>query len=646
MTHSIPSEQDEGAEEGISSLEDSAVEDSGIAARAGGDPAWFGLLQYLLDARGFDFHGYKSASLERRVRKRMEAVGVTEFPAYREFLELNPSEFGTLFNTILINVTSFFRDVAAWEAVREKALPQILANKAYNEPIRVWSGGCATGEEAYTIAMLLAQELGADEFRERVKIYATDLDEEALNAARHAAYTERQVETVPPEFLKKYFEQVDGLFFFRKDLRRQVIFGRHDLINDAPISRIDLLTCRNTLMYLNTETQARVLARLHFALNDGGFLLLGRAETLMAHGYTFVPVDLKRRLSRKAGGRSPGDRRDPRATPGISAETNHENRMRLAALEVSPVAQLVVDTAGIVTLVNERARSLFALRNNDVGRPLRDLQLSYRPVELRSLIEKAETERRPVAVKEIEWRGATGETRWLDLHIAPLIESAGVTIGTILTFTDVTGFRHLQRELEESHQELETAYEELQSTNEELETTNEELQSTVEELETTNEELQSTNEELETMNEELQSTNEELQTMNDELRQRGDDLNVSNAFLESVLTSLQGGVAVVDMELQVLAWNVRAEDLWGVRESEVTGKHLLNLDIGLPLERIRPLIKNCFSGERAPQMLMVDAVNRRGKTIRCEVTCTPLLSAGEELRGAILVMEESADGKA
>ena len=646
MTHSIPSEQDEGAEEEISSVEGSTLEDSGTTGRAGSDPSWFGLLQYLLDARGFDFHGYKSASLERRIRKRMEAVGLTEFSAYREFLELNPSEFGTLFNTILINVTSFFRDAAAWEAVREKAIPQILANKANSEPIRAWSAGCATGEEAFTIAMLLAQELGADQFRERVKIYATDLDEEALNTARHAAYTERQVETVPPEFLQEYFEQVDGLFFFRKDLRRQVIFGRHDLINDAPISRIDLLACRNTLMYLNTETQARVLARLHFALNDGGFLLLGRAETLMAHGYTFVPVDLKRRLSRKAGGRSPGDRRDPRATPGVPAETNHENRMRLAALEVSPVAQLVVDTAGIVTAVNERARSLFGLRSNDVDRPLRDLQLSYRPVELRSLIEKAETERRPVAVKEIEWRGATGETRWLDLHIAPLVESAGATIGTILTFTDVTSFRHLQRELEESHQELETAYEELQSTNEELETTNEELQSTVEELETTNEELQSTNEELETMNEELQSTNEELQTMNDELRQRGDDLNSSNAFLESVLTSLQGGVAVVDTDLQVLAWNTRAEDLWGLREAEVNGKHLLNLDIGLPLERIRPLIKNCFSGKRDPQTLVVDAVNRRGKTIRCEVTCTPLLSAAEELRGAILVMEESADGKA
>jgi two-component system, chemotaxis family, CheB/CheR fusion protein len=276
-----------------------------------------------------------------------------------------------------------------------------------------------------------------------------------------------------------------------------------------------------------------------------------------------------------------------------------------------------------------------------VGVPLRDLQLSYRPVELRSLIERAETERRTVAVKEIEWRSGISDTRWLDLFIAPLLDSAdGSVLGTVLTFVDATAHRRLQRELQESHEELETAYEELQSTNEELETTNEELQSTVEELETTNEELQSTNEELETMNEELQSTNEELQTLNDELRQRGADLNMSNAFLQSVLSSLRGGVAVVDEELRVLAWNSQAAELWGLREEEVDGKHLLNLDIGLPLERIRPLLRNCIGGDSENQPIMVDAVNRRGKSIRCQVTCTPLMDGGNGIRGAILLMEE------
>jgi two-component system, chemotaxis family, CheB/CheR fusion protein len=624
-------------------LADEPATETGTIIPVESDPEWPRLLEYLLSARGFDFHGYKPASLARRIRKRMEAVGQQSFGAYQDYLETHPSEFGTLFNTILINVTGFFRDPAAWDSVRTLATPEMLGGKSPGESIRAWSAGCATGEEAYTIAMILAETIGVDDFRERVKIYATDVDEEALTIARHAAYTDRQVEDVPPELLTKYFEQVDGLYSFRKDLRRQVIFGRHDLINDAPISRIDLLTCRNTLMYLNAETQARVLARLHFALNEGGFLLLGRAETLMAHGHTFVSVDLRRRLSRKGTQQSLRERAFG-AQDQVSEQESLDSRIQGAALEASPVAQLVVDATGQLVLVNDRARELFGLRKSDVGRPLRELQLSYRPVELRSLIERAETERRSIAVKEIEWRNSIAEIRWLDLHIAPLLDPAGTTVGTVLTFVDATAYRRLQRELEQSHQELETAYEELQSTNEELETTNEELQSTVEELETTNEELQSTNEELETMNEELQSTNEELQTLNDELRQRGEDLNLSNAFLRSVLCSLNGGVAVVDEELRVLAWNTQAVELWGLREDEVDGKHLLNLDIGLPLERIRPLLRSCLGGQSAPALL-VDAVNRRGRKIRCQVTCTPLRDGGDGVRGAILVMEDAHDGQ-
>jgi two-component system CheB/CheR fusion protein len=493
--------------------------------------------------------------------------------------------------------------------------------------------------------MILAEELGPEQFQQRVKIYATDVDDDALNAARHATYGQRHVEDVPPELLAKYFDHADGIYTFRKEFRRQVIFGRHDLINDAPISRVDLLTCRNTLMYLSSETQARVLSRLHFALNEGGFLLLGRAETLMAHGHSFITVDLKRRLSRKGGRLFPQIQLVGPEERTARQDGALDGRLHFAALEASPVAQLVVDSGGELALANERSRELFGLRKDDVGRPLRDLQLSYRLVELRSLIERVESERRPVLVKEIEWWGRQGELRWLDLSVVPIMDRSGAVSGTILTFNDATGHRQLQRELEQSHQELETAYEELQSTNEELETTNEELQSTVEELETTNEELQSTNEELETMNEELQSTNEELQTLNDELRQRGEDLNTSNAFLESVLASLEGGVAVVDTEFRVLAWNRQAADLWGLREEEVDGKHLLNLDIGLPLEQIRPLLRSCLTGESTSQTVTLDAVDRRGKTIHCQVTCTPLANGNDGVRGAILMMEDS-DGKA
>jgi len=626
---------DDGATEATG---DELAEVTEALATPTADPRWVELLQYLHVARGFDFQGYKPTTLARRVRKRMNTLGIETYDAYQEYIELHQDEFRELFNIILINVTTFFRDPESWEALRTMAIAPLLAAKSDSEPIRAWSAGCASGEEAYSIAMMLAQEMGVEQFRERVKIYGTDVDEDALNVARHATYTDKQLENVSSELREKYFEQVDGLYAFRKDLRRQVIFGRHDLISDAPISRVDLLVCRNTLMYFNAETQARILGRFQFALVETGCLFLGRAETLMAQGQMFVPVDMKRRISRK---RSRGTPREAfRVGQGLLASGDHAEHLRAGAIEVSPVAQVVLEAEGRVITINERARSLFGLHENDIGRPFRDLQLSYRPVELRSVIERAEVEQRTVSVKDIEWRGNTGEVRWLDLTVTPVLVGDDPIRGMLVTFTDMTGYLRLRRELEQSHMELETAYEELQSTNEELETTNEELQSTVEELETTNEELQSTNEELETMNEELQSTNEELETINDEVRQSGENLNQANRFLESVLTSLRSGVAVVDRELRLLAWSRHAEELWGLRNDEVSGQHLLNLDLGLPLQRLRPALKACLNGNSSQTRVTLEAVNRRGKKIVCQVTCSPLLGPDTTVAGAIIVMDE------
>src|SRR5947209_8548037 len=271
--------------------------------------AFTALLEYLKRSRGFDFTGYKPTSLERRIRKRMEGVNVESFEDYVDYLEVHPDEFVHLFNTILINVTSFFRDPPAWDYLAREVLPRLLAERPSGEPIRVWSAGCASGQEAYTLAMLLAEALGTEAFRERVKIYGTDVDLDALNQARHASYAAREVEDVPPELLAKYFEPAGDRYVFQKDLRRCVIFGRHDLIQDAPISRLDLLVCRNTLMYFNAETQARILNRFHFAVNDGGYLFLGKAEMLLSQGgNAFAPVDLKRRLFTKAPGANPRPR--------------------------------------------------------------------------------------------------------------------------------------------------------------------------------------------------------------------------------------------------------------------------------------------------------------------------------------------------
>jgi two-component system, chemotaxis family, CheB/CheR fusion protein len=599
------------------------------------------LLDYLRRSRGFDFTGYKRTSLTRRLDKRIQEVGADGYLSYLDLLEVDPEEFAQLFNTILLNVTSFFRDPPAWEYLSAEVVPQLTTDKPDGEPIRIWSAGCASGEEAYTLAMVVAETLGPEAVRERVKIYATDVDEEALSQARQARYTAKQVEGVPPELLERYFDRNGDGYVFSKELRRSVIFGRHDLIQDAPISRIDLLVCRNTLMYLNSETQAHVLARLSYALREGGYLLLGKAEMLLAHSDLFSATDLNRRVFQKIPGATLRERLMVLTEGGERpAGDRHarEQRIRTAAMEASPEAQIVVDAGGYLMLANQRARTIFKLDADDIGRPFQDLELSYRPLELRSRIQQVYVERRPSQTDEVEWPTPSGEVAHLQVQVVPLIDDHQTLLGTSINFTDVTQSRRYKQELEHANQGLEDAYAELQSTNEELETTNEELQSTVEELETTNEELQSTNEELETMNEEMQATNEELQTINDELGQRTTELNQLNAFLESIWAGLGGAVVVLDPDLRVLVWNHGSEDLWGVRQEEVQGQHFLNLDIGLPIDQVRPALRAAMSGDNGTRSTVIQATNRRGKTVTCRVTCTPLLDSDKTLRGVIVVV--------
>jgi two-component system, chemotaxis family, CheB/CheR fusion protein len=602
------------------------------------DPAFEALLEHLKVNRGFDFTGYKRSSLMRRVDRRMAQVGIAGYADYLDHLELHGEEFTALFNTILINVTGFYRDAEAWDYLSHEALPALLAAKGKNQSLRLWSAGCASGEEAYTLAMVLAELLGPAEFRDRVKIYATDVDEEALTHARHGSYSEREVRGVAPELLDRYFELTGGRYVFRKDLRRSVIFGRNDLVQDAPISRVDLLVCRNTLMYFTAETQGRILTRFHFALGAAGVLMLGKAEMLLSHSSLFVPVNLRRRIFQKVSRSNPPNEKllgDP-PPPTVRGELTGLGELRNEALMAAPLAQIVVSADGLVALVNRRAGQLFGLSAHDVGRPFRDLEVSYRPLELRRHLEQAQSEHRTVRVTDVSFSPG-GQHVSLEIEVSPLVADGGEVIGATVAFHDVTAFRRLQDELEQANRQLETAYEELQSTNEELETTNEELQSTVEELETTNEEL-------ETMNEELQSTNDELQTINDELQDRSGELDAANGFLEAILTSLHAGVVVLDTELRVRVWNHRAQELWGLRPDEAVGQHFLNLDIGLPTDRLRSLIRQTLIGETGPQEATVAAVNRRGRSIDVRVLSSTLHGRIDDTAGIILTME-SVDGR-
>jgi two-component system CheB/CheR fusion protein len=600
------------------------------------------LLQYLRINRGFDFTGYKRSTLMRRVTKQMETLNIDSFGNYQDYLEVHPDEFKNLFNTILINVTAFFRDSSAWDYLAKEIIPNIIKNKPKDGLIRFWSAGCASGQEAYTLAIIVAEILGVEEFRQRVKIYATDVDEEALTQSRQASYSAKNIIEIPLGLRDKYFDIVNKNYIFRQDLRRCVIFGRHDLLQDAPISRLDLLICRNTLMYFNSEIQGKIINRFHFALNDHGYLFLGKAEMLVMHSNLFVPIDLKNRIFSKVSlGNIHNRQLVMKSSEGKESADNvsfEGLRIRELAFDTASSAQVVIDNHGTLIMINEQARNLFNLTLKDLNRPFQDLELSYRPVELRSLIEQVYSERHPITLTNVERYQTNSEVQHLDLRVIPLQHNDQTILGVTISFNDITRQIKLQTALQRSRQELETTNEELQSTNEELETTNEELQSTNEELETTNEELQSTNQEMETMNEELQSANEELQTINHELSDRTCELDQTNIFLTSILGSLQMGMVVLDSSFNILIWNQTVEDMWGLRTDEVMNKSWFSLDIGLPVEQLRNPIRDIMSCKKKFQEIIINATNRRGKKIQCYLACSPLMNGTVE--GVIIMMTD------
>jgi two-component system, chemotaxis family, CheB/CheR fusion protein len=404
------------------------------------------LLIYLEQTRSCDFTAYKRSTLGRRVQQRMLAVGVENFGDYVDYLDAHPEEFASLFKTILINVTSFFRDPATWDWLRLHGIPRLIAS-AGGDPIRVWSAGCASGEEAYSLAMLLADTLGVDRFKEQVTIHATDIDDEALMQGRRGSYSEHQVAGVPEAALPRYFDRIDGRYTFNKELRRSVTFGRHDLIQDAPISRVGLLVCRNTLMYFNAEAQGRLLDRFHFALDDQGLLFLGKAEMLLARGGMFTPADLRSRIFEKL----PRDVRRDRPLPPPDLDTNENDlRSNPAPSSSGPLTEAPGEEASAKVVVRDSTR--FRRLQDELRGSHRELEAASE--ELRSSNEELET---------------TNE------------------------------------ELQSTVEELETTNDELQSTNQELETMNEELQSTNEELSAANDQLRQRGAELAHLNSFLES---------------------------------------------------------------------------------------------------------------------------------------------
>lgn len=527
------------------------------------------LLEELAEQRNFDFRGYKKTTLERRFRRRMFQLSFSGYSEYGEYIRKHPDEINELLNTLLINVTEFFRDPPAWEILRHEILPPVLRRVKPGHSFRAWSAGCASGEEPYSIAMLLADYYGPRIQDYDVKIYATDIDDDALNSARRGEYSTEAANRVRPEWRDKYFHG-KGLMRVNREIRRLVIFGRSNLGHDAPISHVNLLVCRNVLIYFDSDLQKQILARLHYALDPGGVLFLGKSESQLTNSQQFQRMNARWRIFRRIG-TSPvlDDRPEPRqeslevATKYTSRASQELDGLReqqhylLETLRIGVVALAADET---IVQHNTSAFTLCGLPPaNPIGKRLADTDLFIRvpdlPAQLQATRVNNEFARFPARVR------IGADEKLIEVTIRPLLDDKSQRSGTLIYFEDQT----VQEKLQTTVEELESTSEELQSANEELETTNEELQSTNEELETTNEELQSTNEELETTNEELQSLNEELETTNQELEERTKELDQVNSVYAQTLEKIRLPVMLINPEGRIEFWNAMALRLFGFK---------------------------------------------------------------------------------
>jgi two-component system CheB/CheR fusion protein len=523
-----------------------------------------------------DFRNYKPTTILRRIARRMAVTRVPTLRDYERHLDSHPEEVQELIRAFLIKVTGFFRNPEAYDFIRERVMPELISvGREQGNVLRFWSAGCATGEEPYSLALLLSDVLGPELSEWSIKIFATDLDEGAINYARRGIYPANVLEELPDDYRVRYFEPFDQSFRIAKTIRQMVIFGQQDLSRGVPFPRIDLVACRNLLIYLKPELQQSMLDLFAYSLHQtNGFLFLGKAETARPTKGTFDlvnkrwkiyrcksgPVTLPRREGASPLPRSVGDRpnfmrplagyekqmANPQETPAHDFDITHLRRFNELVLRHLPFGVVVIDRGYHILSVNGFARRLLGIRDiandQDFLHAVRGLPYA----QVRQAIDTVFRERGLVQLDSVELEsGAGGDVRYLDLSLMPMQTEPGLPELALVCVCDASELVKTRRRLEAAqaeharladdlgstnkrltdvNRELQDANEELQATNEELMLTQEELQATNEEFEATNEELQATNEELETNYEELQATNEELQTTNDELAARTGEL--------------------------------------------------------------------------------------------------------------------------
>ncbi len=587
------------------------------------------ILELVSRQASVDFRSYKASTILRRIGRRMTVIHSQTMRAYADYLKLYPEEVGELVKAFLINVTQFFRDADAFNYLKREILPVLIERaRERDHVLRFWAAGCATGEEPYSLAMLLSDLLGRELPTWSIKIFATDLDGAAITFARRGLYSENLLKNVPREYQERFFERVDHGYHISKTLRQMVIFGQQNLSYSAPFPRIDLVLCRNVLIYFTPELQDYVLNQFAFSLSPDGYLFLGKAETVrpMQTFYELANkrwkmyrclgnalpvikqrslVDLKtlpiERNAMNRDNRPVSKNNSEQETLPVTVEMGQLRRFNELLLRFLPIGVVIIDRSYRILTANGSARRLLGL--HDVGID-QDFLHAIRGIpyhETRSAIDTVFRERSFITLPEVELEAISGGSgRFVSLYIALMQVELDLPDLAAISVSDVNEQIQIRKQLEyvqaqqtqlmqelgsankrlsDMNKELLDANEELQVANEELMLTHEELQASIEEFETTNEELQATNEELETNNEELQATNEELETTNEELRARTVELQDLASILETERLRLSEIVEIAPFYIMLLrgsslvveAYNLHAKPLHSQEVREIQG---------------------------------------------------------------------------
>ncbi|HUG68374.1 MAG TPA: chemotaxis protein CheB [Pirellulaceae bacterium] len=542
---------------------------------------------------GHDFSSYKPNTLRRRIERRMNVHQIEKPNAYVRLLQENPHEIDILFKELLISVTSFFRDPDAWDSLAE-SIKQLMSSRADDYSLRAWLPGCATGEEVFSLAITLRECMEQNKRHPGVQIFGTDLDLQAIETARAGQYAAGIAVDVSPQRLDRYFTRDDSTFRIRKEIREMTVFAQQNVIKDPPFTKLDLLVCRNLLIYLNADLQKKLLPIFHYALKPGGLLFLGSSETIGSFTDLFEPLDKHWRIFRRKECATamralpempaqPLTRGGDQTPATVSAPTVREPHIsnvleRLLLGRFAP-ASVVVNDRGDIIYIHGRTGAYLELSE---GRPRSNVLEMAREglqIDLAAALRQCATKGKEVVREDIRVK-SNGDSVQIDLSVARLDNPETVRGLLLVTFRPSSRAAPVKAKrqrtkprdddrIEQLERELQHMRESHQTTLEELETSNEELTSSNEELQSTNEELQSSNEELETSKEEMQSLNEELTTVNVELESKMDDLSQSNDDMQNLLNSTDIATVFLDNELNIKRFTEQATELVMLRPTDV-----------------------------------------------------------------------------